>query len=198
MSKQAIYLFVSVLIITGVAGNLFAQQVKLDRQVMGSGGMVSEKNSANWKISGLIGQIAIEKISGSYTGGPLNVYQGFWVPVGDMTNVNEEQNISQSFSSEITNYPNPVSTTTTFRYELPGTANVTLKVFDVVGHLVKVLVDGIQEQGIQEVPWNIKADNGVELGSGSYVYELSVRPAQMIGSSSFQAFNLRNILVVVK
>ena len=199
MSKSLIYLLITIILIAGGASDALAQNIKLDRSVMGSGGMVNEKNSANWKISGIVGQIAIEKISGTFEGKPLNVYQGFWVPVGDVTNVEEENQLnSQAFSSELTNYPNPVSTSTTFRYDLPGTSQVSLKVYDVVGHLVKVIFDGIQDQGSHEFPWNLKGDNNVELGSGSYMYELTVRPAQVAGSASFQAFNLRNILVIVK
>ena len=198
MSKALIYTLLTVIIIAGGAGEAFSQKIKLDRQVMGAGGMLNEKNSTNMKISGVVGQIAIEKISGTFEGRPLNIYQGFWVPVGEITGVEEGPAITHSFSTELTNYPNPVSSTTTFRYELPGTSQVSLKVYDVVGHLVKVLVDGLQEQGVQTTTWNIKDENGADLGSGSYMYELTVRPAQVAGSSSFDAYSLRNILVIVK
>ena len=67
-----------------------------------------------------------------------------------------------------------------------------------VGNEVKTVFSGFQGAGSQEVLWDAKNAQGFEVGSGSYVYEINVRPADMAGSGSFAEYNLRNIMIVVK
>jgi hypothetical protein len=177
-------------------GELSAQQVKLERSVIGAGGVVESSNSSNMKMSGLVGQFAIEKIAGTYNGRDLDVWQGFWVPTGITTDVETPGETVDDH--QLLNYPNPVSYYTTIRYNLPGTAKVTLKIYNVSGSLIKVLVDEIQESGMQEARWDVKDQIGEHVASGSYLYELSVSPAQMAGFGSFQPYSLRKVMVVVK
>ncbi len=65
------------------------------------------------------------------------------------------------------NFPNPFNGTTTFKYQLPETENVTLKIFSINGELVRVLVDKRQSAGRYSVVLN--AD---DLSSGEYLYQL--------------------------
>ncbi|MGD8782323.1 MAG: T9SS type A sorting domain-containing protein [Ignavibacteria bacterium] len=65
------------------------------------------------------------------------------------------------------NYPNPFNPTTTINYQIPGTGNVTLKVYDVLGREVMTLVNEIQTSGVYSVEFN-----GSNLASGIYVYKL--------------------------
>lgn len=196
MKKSLIYALLLGIFLYMGAGELSAQKVRLDKWVLGSGGMIEAKNSANLKMSGVVGQIAIERIKGTYNGRSLDVWQGFWVPSGTVTGVDTP--VDPVADGGMVNYPNPVSYSTTIRYSIPGTSNVTLKVYNVAGNLMKVLVDEIQEAGQKEVAWDVKDQTGQELSSGSYMYELSVNPAQMAGGSSFQPFTLRNVMIVVK
>jgi hypothetical protein len=186
----------AVLIASLTVVELGAQTIKLDRWAMGSGGMVGSTNSNNVKMSGMVGQFAIEKVKGTYQGRELNVWQGFWVPTGITTDV--ETPNEPSAGNQLWNYPNPVTNQTTIRFQLPGTSNVTLKVYNVSGQLMKVLVDGVVEAGQQEAIWDVTDSNGEVVGSGSYLYELSVSPAQMAGFETFQPFTLRKVMVVVK
>jgi len=196
MKKCIVYtLLIGMFISLGV-GELSAQQVKLERSVIGAGGMVAATNSSNMQMSGIVGQFAIEKIAGTYNGRDLAIWQGFWVPSGITTDIETPNETVDDH--QLLNYPNPVSYFTNIKYNLPGTAKVTLKIYDVAGHLIKVLVDEIQDAGMQEVSWNVKDQNGEDVASGSYLYELSVSPAQMAGFGSFQPFTLRKVMAVVK
>ena len=65
------------------------------------------------------------------------------------------------------NYPNPFNPTTIINYQIPNNNYVTLKVYDVLGNLVKTLVDGYKTQGSYSI--NFNADN---LASGIYFYQL--------------------------
>jgi flagellar hook assembly protein FlgD len=79
---------------------------------------------------------------------------------------------------------------------LPGAAFVTLKVYDVNGQLIKMLANTMQNGGLQEIVWDATDESGIKVGSGSYLYELTVNPADM--GSGFSAFTKRNVMMVVK
>jgi hypothetical protein len=65
------------------------------------------------------------------------------------------------------NYPNPFNPSTVISYQLPVASEVSLKVFDVLGREVAVLVSGRQKAGNYVVPFN-----GSGLSSGVYFYRL--------------------------
>jgi len=65
------------------------------------------------------------------------------------------------------NYPNPFNPSTSIKYSVPKADLVTLKVFDVSGKEVAVLVNGMKQQGIYTVDFN--ASN---LASGIYFYRI--------------------------
>jgi hypothetical protein len=69
-----------------------------------------------------------------------------------------------------TNYPNPFNPITIVRYELARPVRVTLRIYDVNGKLVKVLVDRNREAGYYEVGWNATNERGGPVSSGVYFY----------------------------
>jgi hypothetical protein len=77
------------------------------------------------------------------------------------------------------NNPNPFNPETTIGYALPKSAYVRLEVLNVLGQVVRTLVDGHQRTGTHEVMWNGLNDNGQALASGIYFYR--------IGADNFQA-----------
>jgi len=64
------------------------------------------------------------------------------------------------------NYPNPFNTTTTFSYNLPVRSRVRLEVYTTLGQQIAVVLDGEQDAGVQNVPWE------AHLTSGVYFYRL--------------------------
>ncbi|MGD8781551.1 MAG: T9SS type A sorting domain-containing protein [Ignavibacteria bacterium] len=66
------------------------------------------------------------------------------------------------------NYPNPFNPTTTIKYQIPETGNVTLKIYDVLGREVKTLVNETQIIGVYSVEFNAS-----KLASGVYISRLT-------------------------
>ncbi|TSA28825.1 MAG: T9SS C-terminal target domain-containing protein [Ignavibacteriales bacterium] len=68
----------------------------------------------------------------------------------------------------ITNYPNPFNPTTTINYQLPENGFVTIKVYDLLGKEVAVLVNENKSTGYYKVDFNAS-----KLTSGVYVYTIT-------------------------
>lgn len=65
------------------------------------------------------------------------------------------------------NYPNPFNPNTKINYTLPSTLYTTLKIYNTLGELVKVIVDGVQEGGIHTALVNAE-----DLSAGVYIYKI--------------------------
>jgi photosystem II stability/assembly factor-like uncharacterized protein len=79
-------------------------------------------------------------------------------------------NSSQEFNFKLEqNYPNPFNPNTTINYQIPQLTFVTLKVYDVLGNEIAVLVSEEKPAGIYRVEFN-----GTGLPSGVYYYQLRV------------------------
>ncbi len=81
--------------------------------------------------------------------------------------VTEEQAIPESFKLE-QNYPNPFNGATHINYQLPEATHVTLKIYNIMGQLVEILVDRQQTAGHYSVPWHNRSK-----ASGLYFYQLN-------------------------
>jgi hypothetical protein len=66
------------------------------------------------------------------------------------------------------NYPNPFNPSTTIEYTVPKAGFVTLNVYNILGELVKTLVNMDQNTGSYKVIFNAR-----DLPSGIYFYEIS-------------------------
>ncbi len=76
------------------------------------------------------------------------------------TNIPVEFTLSQ-------NYPNPFNPSTQIEFSLPETGNVQLKIYNMVGQTVQVLIDEVRSQGSHSVSFNAS-----DLSSGVYFYRL--------------------------
>lgn len=81
--------------------------------------------------------------------------------------VDEESSKQPEKYSLSQNYPNPFNPSTVIKYSLPKTENVTLKVFDILGREVAVLVNEFKQAGTYSVEFN-----GSGLSSGVYIFQI--------------------------
>ena len=65
------------------------------------------------------------------------------------------------------NYPNPFNPSTTLRYTIPRSGQVTLRIYNLLGKEVETLVDEKQQAGAYAIQWN-----PVDLPSGIYFIRL--------------------------
>ena len=80
------------------------------------------------------------------------------------------------------NYPNPFNPATSITYELPGSSLVSLKVYDILGREVAVLVEGLRGRGSYTVRWDAAG-----LPSGTYLCRLTANAPGGSGSQQFVA-----------
>ena len=69
-------------------------------------------------------------------------------------------------------YPNPFNPVTTITYVIPATSPVKLYIYDIIGNLVRKLVNNIENPGKKQVVWDGRNEKGIEVHSGMYFYSL--------------------------
>jgi photosystem II stability/assembly factor-like uncharacterized protein len=67
------------------------------------------------------------------------------------------------------NFPNPFNPTTTIKYQLPKTAKVVLKIFNLLGQEIKTLVNDYMDAGFYSVQWNGSNNTNTLVSSGVYI-----------------------------
>ncbi len=70
------------------------------------------------------------------------------------------------------NYPNPFNPTTTVKFQVPQTSNVTVTVYNMLGQEVRTLFTGQVQRGTYSVQWDGMNDSGVKMSSGTYIYRM--------------------------
>jgi hypothetical protein len=89
----------------------------------------------------------------------------------DVTGLGGSEPPSVTYLSQ--NFPNPFNPSTTIAFGLEAEGNVSLRVYDVSGKLVRVIVEGKRsDQHYREV-WDGKDESGVAVASGVYFYRLT-------------------------
>ena len=65
-------------------------------------------------------------------------------------------------------YPNPSSSSATITYSIGKTGKVSLKIFDIMGRIIKTLVNGEVTAGIYNIQWNVNDEKGIAVPAGIY------------------------------
>ena len=115
----------------------------------------------------------------SYVGGIYcsNRIFGKIGPAEDLLGVNEERFNERQvpISAQLEqNYPNPFYHATAIGYRLSAESSISIKLYDTVGRLVRILVNGEEEPGHRIIRWDGKDNNGRDVAAGVYFYQLSV------------------------
>jgi len=87
-----------------------------------------------------------------------------------------------------------------FHYEIEKGEKVTLKIYDILGREVRSLVNGLQRPGVYRVIWDGRNNQGKEVTSGIYFYQLTVRQAHRPEQSRGKAGDYKETrkLVLIK
>ena len=142
-------------------------------------GGASPDEDTIWNFGGMLAK-GIGIIEEQYFEGEYFILQGAiidGVQYGTIVSVDE---IAETTTERIflyQNYPNPFNPTTTVRYEISKTTNVKLKIINVLGEEVEILVDEIKYPGSYEIEFNAS-----QLSSGVYIALLQTTEAQLTRS----------------
>ena len=70
------------------------------------------------------------------------------------------------------NYPNPFNPITSLRYDLPNDGLVNITIYDMMGRIVKTLVNSSQIAGYKSIQWNATNDRNEPVSAGLYLYTI--------------------------
>ena len=107
--------------------------------------------------------------------------------IDNVTNIEHEQNIISDYHIK-KNYQNPFNPSTTIEYILPKTSYVKIAVFNIIGELVKTMVNNIQSAG----NFNLTLDM-TSFSSGIYFYSIKAE-----STTDRDKFNKINKMILIK
>ena len=93
----------------------------------------------------------------------------------DTTNCEQVSVINETFpiTYNLYNaYPNPFNPITTLRYDLPEDALVNIAIYDMMGRIVKTMVNTQQNAGYKSIQWNATNNLGQPVSAGLYLYTI--------------------------
>lgn len=110
-----------------------------------------------------------------------------WVEAGkpaySVTAVEEEKTAGRYGFSVEQNYPNPFNPATIISYSVPEECRVTIKLFDITGRQLAVLLDETRPYGKHE--YSLNMDSYPDLGSGVYFYSFTAAGYAKAGKLMF-------------
>lgn len=129
--------------------------------IKGSGTLVSDLFRINQTTgtATMVGSVGIKDLTGlSYSGG--------------VTDIEDEAISLPSTYSLQQNYPNPFNPSTQIKFSLPISSNVRITIYNLLGEVVRELINTDMNSGIHTVQWNSEDVSGKKVSSGIYFYEL--------------------------
>ena len=76
--------------------------------------------------------------------------------------------------SLIQNHPNPFNPITSIEYALPNDGFVNITIYDMMGRIVKTLVNSSQTAGYKNIAWDATNDRNDPVSAGLYLYTIQV------------------------
>lgn len=154
------------------------------QRLLASLGNVNQNTS--WTLSDLPGGTyywSVQAIDHAYQGSAFAA-EGSFTVAGVAVSNEADATLPTAFAVH-PNYPNPFTTVTTIRYDVPTASHVLLKVYDVLGKEVATLVNRTHEAGHHQVEWHARASAGAAIGAGIYFYELRAGSTRHTGTMTF-------------
>ena len=111
----------------------------------------------------------------SYSFTPTYALTNFSVVVGKNENIEDRLNavvLPKQFTLG-RNYPNPFNPETIIPVALPRAANITLKVYNILGKEVKTIYQAPLEAGRHLLSWDGKNEIGNDVVTGVYLYRFT-------------------------
>ncbi len=130
--------------------------------IKGSGTLVSDlfRISQITGTGAMVGSVGLKDLTGlSYSSGVTSVQE-------------EEIKVPSTYSLE-QNYPNPFNPNTQIKFSLPTNSSVRITIYNLLGEVVRELVNTDMNSGIHTVQWNSEDISGRKVSSGIYFYELN-------------------------
>lgn len=130
--------------------------------IKGSGTLVSDLFRINQTTGTgtMVGSVGLKDLTGlSYSSGVTSLQdEAIRVPI--------------TYSLD-QNYPNPFNPSTQIKFALPVNSSVRITVYNLLGEVVRELVNTDMNSGIHTVQWNSEDISGRKVSSGIYFYELN-------------------------
>ena len=117
-----------------------------------------------------IGGLMIWALSYDYVGGNqllINSIKNNYLTIDNKLNPEE-------YSIDIKNYPNPFNSNTIIDFYITNDSKVDLKIFDIMGNLVRNLVSDRMPGGLKKINWDGTNNNMENIAAGVYFYQLIV------------------------
>ena len=88
----------------------------------------------------------------------------------DVVGIDVNNNIIPTDYQLKQNYPNPFNPATKIAFSIPAASDVTLRLYDILGRSIKILIDEKLNAGEYEIKFKVK-----KLPSGIYFYSLNAK-----------------------
>ena len=83
-------------------------------------------------------------------------------------------------------YPNPfTSGGTTIDFDMPATERISMVILDIRGRVVRTLINNEERFGFQSIQWDAKNDDGDDVSSGVYFYQIRSGNFNAVGKLVF-------------
>lgn len=162
------YRYAGLLLAFLASGLICSAQTQLPWSVISSGGEIGAPSGASGVVlSGSVGQVIVGQLTTTLGS---DAYQGFWLPIDLGVSVDDDLEAIDLIS--VMNYPNPFAQNTTIKVSVDIDGDVTLRIMDLVGNVVRTIETSVGMTGGQTIDFDGRDNNGDPLSSGSYFYEV--------------------------
>mgnify|MGYP003313634165 CR=1 FL=1 len=156
---------------------------ELLRLLDNNGGLVdfvSYDDSAPWPVEADGGGVTLELLNPTLDN---NSFESWVVSAVELGTPGQQNSSFDALSNDANdllpsvfalhqNYPNPFNPVTTFQYDLPRDGLVNITIYDMMGRIVKTLVNGSQTAGYKSIQWNATNDRNEPVSAGLYIYTI--------------------------